>query len=94
MVGSIMIGLLTDRLPFKRRNRAVVSCLVVFLFTAAVWGAGLGFQVQFTRDTVAEGTIFKGEALPWDLKMASAAGGPITLLMACEFRSSGCRGQS
>jgi MFS family permease len=84
MVGSIIIGLLTDKLPFKRRNRAVVACLAVFLLTAAVWGAGLGFQVQFTRDSVALGTIFKGEPLPWDLKMASAAAGPITLLMACE----------
>ena len=85
IVGSIIIGLLTDKLPFKRRNRAVVSCLIVFLLTAAVWGAGLGFQVQFNRNSVALGTIFKGEALPWDLKMSSAAGGPITLLMACEF---------
>lgn len=85
IVGSIIIGLLTDKLPFKRRNRAVVSCLIVFLLTAAVWGAGLGFQVQFNRNNVALGTIFKGEPLPWDLKMSSAAGGPITLLMACEF---------
>lgn len=84
IVGSIIIGLLTDKLPFKRRNRAVVSCLIVFLLTAAVWGAGLGFQVQFSRDSVALGTIFKGEPLPWDLKMSSAAGGPIVLLMACE----------
>jgi len=85
ITGSIVIGLLTDKLPFKRRNRAVVSCLIVFLLTAAVWGAGLGFQVQFNRNNVALGTIFKGEPLPWDLKMSSAAGGPITLLMACEF---------
>jgi hypothetical protein len=84
ITGSIIIGLLTDKLPFKRRNRAVVSCLIVFLLTATVWGAGLGFQVQFNRDSVALGTIFKGEPLPWDLKMSSAAGGPITLLMACE----------
>jgi len=84
ITGSIVIGLLTDKLPFKRRNRAVVSCLIVFLLTAAVWGAGLGFQVQFNRNNVALGTIFKGEPLPWDLKMSSAAGGPITLLMACE----------
>jgi hypothetical protein len=67
ITGSIIIGLLTDKLPFKRRNRAV------------------GFQVQFNRNNVALGTIFKGEPLPWDLKMSSAAGGPITLLMACEF---------
>jgi len=84
ITGSIIIGLLTDKLPFKRRNRAVISCLIVFLLTAAVWGAGLGFQVQFNRNNVALGTIFKGEPLPWDLKMSSAAGGPITLLMACE----------
>lgn len=85
MTGSIIIGLLTDRLPFKRRNRAVVSCLIVFLFTAFVWGAGLGFQVKFTRADVAEGSILLGNPLPWDLHMASSAGGPITLLMACEF---------
>jgi len=87
MVGSIVIGLLTDKLPFKRRNRAVVACLCVFLLTAGVWGAGLGFQVQFTRDTVALGTMFHGQPLPWDLKMASAAAGPITLLMACKSLS-------
>jgi hypothetical protein len=90
ITGSIIIGLLTDKLPFKRRNRAVVSCLIVFLLTAAVWGAGLGFQVQFNRNNVALGTIFKGEPLPWDLKMSSAAGGPITLLMACECAEIRC----
>lgn len=82
MTGSVIIGLLTDRLPFKRRNRALASCLFVFIFTAFVWGAGLGFQVKFTRNDVAEGTEFLGSPLPWDLKMSSSAGGPITLLMA------------
>jgi hypothetical protein len=85
MTGSVIIGLLTDQRPFQRRKRALVSCLAVFLLTAVVWGAGLGLQVQFTRNTVAEGTIFHGQPLPWDLKMASAAGGPIVLLMACKF---------
>jgi hypothetical protein len=85
MTGSVIIGLLTDKLPFKRRNRAVASCAIVFILTAAVWGAGLGFQVQFTRNDVAIGTEFHGQELPWDLKMASAAGGPIVLLMACEL---------
>lgn len=85
MVGSVIIGLLTDRLPFKRRNRALVSCLIVFLLTGAVWGAGLGFQVQFTRSTVTEGSILEGSPLPWDLLNPSSAAGPMVLLMACEW---------
>lgn len=84
MVGSIIIGLLTDRLPFKRRNRALCSCLIVFLLTGAVWGAGLGFQVQFTRATVTQGSILEGSPLPWDLLNSSSAAGPMVLLMACE----------
>lgn len=89
MTGSIIIGLLTDRLPFRRRNRALASCVIVFLFTAMVWGAGLGFQVKFTRADVIEGTDLLGNPLPWDLLTASSAAGPITLLMACEcFRMS------
>ncbi|KAH8900018.1 DUF895 domain protein [Thozetella sp. PMI_491] len=81
IIGSIVIGLFTDWLPTGRRNRALAATAFVFLFTALVYGAGLGFQVQFTRETVAKGMIFKGAAIPWDWTVGSATG-PIILLMA------------
>ena len=82
MIGSIVIGLLTDNLPFSRRKRALTACGVVFLLTSAIWAAGLGFQVQFARGDL---EIF-GKPLPWDWTVGVSAG-PILMIFACEWPS-------
>lgn len=80
-----MIGLITDRLPFGRRNRALAGCAFVLFLNCLIWASGLGFQVQFSRDTTATGDILKGVAIPWDWT-DGVASGPIVLLMSCTFR--------
>jgi predicted MFS family arabinose efflux permease len=80
ILGSILIGLLTDTLPMSRRNRAMVSSVVVTLLMCAVWGGGLGFQVQFNRDS----TEVLGYPIPWDWTVGAAIG-PIILMMSCEY---------
>lgn len=52
MIGSILIGSLTDMLPFSRRKRAMSGCAFTFVIICVVWGSGLGFQTEFTRDSV------------------------------------------
>ena len=79
-----MIGLITDRLPMGRRNRALAACGFVLFLNCLIWASGLGFQVQFSRDTTATGDILKGVAIPWDWTDGVAAG-PIVLLMSCTF---------
>ncbi|KAL2206438.1 DUF895 domain protein [Sarocladium strictum] len=77
ILGSIIIGLLTDTLPLGRRMRAVASCGVVFALMCAVWGGGLGFQVQFNRAS----TVILGEPIPWDWTVGTATG-PIVLMLS------------
>lgn len=77
IIGSILIGIITDRLPFGRRKRALCGCGFVLLFNCVVWAAGLGFQVQFTRGD----TEVRGTEIPWDWTVGVAAG-PIILMMA------------
>ncbi|KAK0388500.1 hypothetical protein NLU13_4743 [Sarocladium strictum] len=77
IVGSILIGLLTDTLPLSRRYRAFASSAVVFTLMCAVWGGGLGFQVQFDRSS----TEVLGQPIPWDWTVGSAIG-PIILMMS------------
>lgn len=79
MIGSIIIGTITDILPFGRRNRALIGCAVVFLLTCAVYGGGVYFQTQFTRESVE----VAGLKIPWDWTDKQAAG-PIVLLWSCE----------
>jgi MFS family permease len=81
IVGSILIGLITDRLPMGRRNRALAGCAFVLFLNCLIWASGLGFQVQFSRETTEPGSILKGVAIPWDWT-AGVAAGPIVLLMA------------
>lgn len=81
--GAIVLGLLTDKLPFKRRHRAMCACLVVFIINCIIWGAGLGFQVQFDRASIIAEESLLGAVTPWDFTQSSSAGGPITLLMFC-----------
>lgn len=79
MIGSIIIGVLTDNLPFSRRKRALIACGVVFVLSIAIWAAGLGFQVQFVRG---DPEIF-GEPLPWDWTVGVSPRA-ILLLFACK----------
>lgn len=77
VLGSIVIGQLTDNLPFGRRKRALVSTLLVMVFNCVVWGCGLAFQLQFNRDS----TVVRGAEIPWDWSVGVAIG-PVLLLMA------------
>lgn len=77
VIGSIIIGQLTDNLPFGRRKRALFSAAFVLVFNCIIWALGLGFQVQFQRDD----TVVRGQPIPWDWSVGVAVG-PILLLMA------------
>jgi hypothetical protein len=81
IIGSIIIGFITDLLPFSRRVRALWATAFVFALNILVWGGGLGFQVKFTRDDVVEGGSVMGTPVKWDWT-DSVAGGPIILLMS------------
>ncbi|KND87114.1 hypothetical protein TOPH_08229 [Tolypocladium ophioglossoides CBS 100239] len=77
MIGSVLIGSITDVLPFSRHNRALAGCAFVLVLSCIVWGSGLGFQTKFTR---ASAEVL-GEEIPWDWTVGVAAG-PITLILA------------
>ncbi|CAG8960842.1 hypothetical protein HYFRA_00002379 [Hymenoscyphus fraxineus] len=75
-IGSILIGILTDRLPFGRRKRAIWSWTFVLLLSIMIWSAGLAFQLKFTRAD----KIIKGVAIPWDWTQ-NVSTGPMILIM-------------
>lgn len=77
IIGSIIIGQLTDNLPFGRRKRALFATAFVTLLNCVIWACGLAFQVQFTRAN----TSVRGEEIPWDWTVGVSAG-PIVLLLA------------
>lgn len=77
VIGSIVIGQLTDNLPFARRKRALCSTVLVLLFNCAVWASGLAFQLQFKRGD----TVVRGAEVPWDWSVGVSTG-PLLLLMA------------
>lgn len=77
VLGSIVIGQMTDSLPFGRRKRALTATVFVVVFNCIVWACGLGFQVQFTRAD----SVVRGQPIPWDWTVGVAVG-PIILLMA------------
>lgn len=77
ILGSIIIGQLTDNLPFGRRKRALFATAFVALLNCVIWACGLAFQVQFTRAN----TSVRGEEIPWDWTVGVSAG-PIVLLLA------------
>lgn len=79
IIGSVIIGLLKDTLPFPRRNSSLVASAAVFLMVCAVWGGGVAFQLDFQRGD----TVLRGKPLPWDW-MDSPSGGPIVMMFACE----------
>lgn len=76
VLGGVVIGQLTDNLPFGRRKRALFSAGFVLVLNCIVWAAGLAFQVQFTRAD----TVVRGVEIPWDWTVGVATG-PIILLM-------------
>lgn len=80
VIGSLLIGFLTDTLPMSRRNRAFASCGVIFALMCTVWGGGLGFQLKFVRAQ----EIVLGDAVPWDWTTGVAIG-PIILMLACKL---------
>lgn len=77
IIGSIIIGQLTDNLPGGRRKRALMATAAVAILNCVIWGAGLAFQVQFTRAN----TSVRGVEIPWDWNVGVSAG-PIILLLA------------
>ncbi|KAL2293472.1 hypothetical protein FJTKL_05372 [Diaporthe vaccinii] len=77
IIGSIIIGQLTDNLPFGRRKRALFATAFVTVLNCVIWACGLAFQVQFTRAN----TSVRGEEIPWDWTVGVSAG-PIVLLLA------------
>lgn len=77
IVGSVIIGQLTDNLPFGRRKRALFATAFVTVLNCVIWACGLAFQVQFTRAN----TSVRGEEIPWDWTVGVSAG-PIVLLLA------------
>jgi MFS family permease len=82
LMGAILIGFLTDNLPFGRRKRALISCGVVFLMVCGIWGGGLAFQLKFKRGD----TLVSGAEIPWDWTVGASTG-PIILLLACKYRN-------
>jgi uncharacterized membrane protein YczE len=80
VLGSILIGVLTDTLPMSRRHRAFASTAIIFVLMCTVWGGGLGFQVKFTRAS----TVILGQPIPWDWTVGSATG-PIILMLSCQY---------
>ena len=45
VVGAIVIGLLLDLLPYKRRVRGFVGMIIVVALGIATWGGGLDYQL-------------------------------------------------
>ncbi|KUI55303.1 hypothetical protein VP1G_02715 [Cytospora mali] len=77
IIGSLIIGQMTDNLPGGRRKRALFATAFVLFFNCLVWACGLGFQVQFARGD----SVVRGAEVPWDWSVGVAVG-PIILMMA------------
>ncbi|KAL6697311.1 hypothetical protein J3F84DRAFT_347058 [Trichoderma pleuroticola] len=80
MIGSLMVGYLTDVLSFTRRNRALAGCFIILILTRIIWRSGIGFQVQFTQSD----TKVFNHPTPWDWTTGVPVG-PILLLFACQL---------
>jgi hypothetical protein len=82
IVGSILIGVLTDGLPFSRRGRALSGVAFVAVLNCIIWGCGIGFQSQFTHAN----TSVRGHSIPLDWNVGVSIG-PVLLIFACEMIS-------
>lgn len=54
MFGAVIFGFLLDLKYFRRSVRAKIAFVVLFLVGMAIWGGGLKFQLEFTRESVLE----------------------------------------
>jgi predicted MFS family arabinose efflux permease len=77
ILGALFLGVLVDKLPFRRRMRSFIGLAVVVLLAIGIWGGGLALQIQFTRQSVPP---------VWDWT-DKASVGPIILLGSCKYRS-------
>jgi MFS family permease len=55
MVGALVIGYILDMPWYKRRTRAKIGWVIVFVLGMSIWGGGLAFEKQFTREDVTAG---------------------------------------
>lgn len=51
MVGAFCFGMLLDWQKFNRRTRTKIAWGIVMVITMAIWGGGLKFQLQYTRES-------------------------------------------
>lgn len=54
MIGAFFFGLILDWTRFKRTTRAKIGWGIVFVLTMVIWGGGLHFQQQYTRESALE----------------------------------------
>lgn len=80
ILGALFLGVLIDKLPFRRRMRSFIALAAVTALALGIWIGGLVLQVQFTRQSVPP---------VWDWT-DKAAIGPIILLGACKSSSGEC----
>lgn len=52
MVGAIILGYILDLKRFRRSVRAKIGWVILFVTGLAIWGGGLKFQLEFTREEV------------------------------------------
>lgn len=52
MIGAIILGYILDLKRFSRPTRAKIGWTILFVLGLAIWGGGLKFQLEFTRDEV------------------------------------------
>ncbi len=75
IIGAFVFGYLLDLKILKRPARAKVAWVIIFIFTMAMWGAGLKWQLGYTRKDVTEKTT---ELYDWSTK---GYAGPLILYM-------------
>lgn len=72
VIGAIIIGLVLDRMPGGRRQRAVIGWCWTLFFMCAVWGGGIAFQTKFKRDK---------DSIGWDYTDAESRS-PLALMFS------------
>lgn len=75
MVGAILMGSILDLKWFNRKSRAKIGFVFLMVMSLAIWGGGLKFQLEFTREDVKEEKF-----VPLDFKSGSYIG-PMFLYM-------------
>lgn len=67
MVGAFFFGLLLDWQRFDRKTRTKIAWSVLAAITLGIWGGGLKFQLEYTRESVLE-------MEPYDFKQSEYIG--------------------